>query len=75
MLSRSDRALGSQVYLTLLLSEVVGGKDTVHLKGSKAVLAQQLASDKPLVPSMVPTFVEEMAHPIGFEPMTSAFGV
>ena len=48
-----------QAYLRLLLSEVVVSKDTVRLKGSKAVLAHQLASDKPLVPSMVPTFVEE----------------
>ncbi|WP_422028621.1 recombinase family protein [Pyruvatibacter mobilis] len=48
-----------QAYLRLLLSEVVVGKDTVRLKGSNAVIAHQLASDKPLVPSMVPTFVEE----------------
>lgn len=55
----NDEPKFRQAYLRLLLSEVVVGKDMVRLKGSKAVLAHQAASEKPLVPSMVPTFVEE----------------
>ncbi|MDW3098671.1 MAG: recombinase family protein [Alphaproteobacteria bacterium] len=55
----NDEPKFRQAYLRLLLSEVVVGKDMVRLKGSKVVLAHQAASEKPLVPSMVPTFVEE----------------
>ena len=49
---------GRRAYLHLLLTKIVVHKDGIQISGSKAVLAQQLQTDKPVPPSMVPTFMD-----------------
>ena len=48
-----------KAYLRLLLDNVAVAKDRVRISGRKDVLVYQLTADKPLPPSMVPTFMEE----------------
>ena len=48
-----------RAYLRLMLDKVVVGKDAIRISGPKAVLAHQLTADKPLPPSLVPSFVRE----------------
>jgi site-specific DNA recombinase len=48
-----------KAYLRLLLDNVAVAKDRVRISGRKDVLAYQLTADKPLPPSMVPTFMDE----------------
>ena len=45
-------------YLRLMLDKVVVGKDAIRISGPKSVLAHQLTAEKPLPPSLVPTFVD-----------------
>ena len=40
-----------------MLDKVVVGKDAIRISGPKSVLAHQLTAEKPLPPSLVPTFV------------------
>ena len=47
-----------RAYLRLLLEKVVVGKSDIRISGPKAALAQQLYTDKPVPPSMVPTFMD-----------------
>lgn len=47
-----------RTYLRLMLDKVVVGKNAIRISGPKAVLAHQLTAEKPLPPSMVPTFVD-----------------
>ena len=47
-----------RAYLRLLLDKVVVEARQIRISGPKAVLAQQLATDKPVPPSMVPTFMD-----------------
>ncbi|MFN3934510.1 recombinase family protein [Parvibaculum sp.] len=48
-----------KAYLRLLLDNVAVAKDRVRISGRKDVLAYQLTADKPLPPSMVPTFMDK----------------
>lgn len=48
-----------KAYLRLLLDNVAVAKDRVRISGRKDVLAYQLTAEKPLPPSMVPTFMDE----------------
>jgi len=47
-----------RAYMRLLLEKVVVGKADIRISGPKAALAQQLQTDKPVPPSMVPTFMD-----------------
>ena len=47
-----------RAYLRLMLDKVVVGKDAIRISGPKSVLAHQLTAEKPLPPSLVPTFVD-----------------
>ena len=47
-----------RAYLRLLLDKVVVGKDAIRISGPKAALAQQLTSEKPVAPSMVPIYMD-----------------
>ena len=48
-----------RAYLRLMLDQVVVGEDEIRISGPKTALAQQLAADEPLAPSLVPTFVQD----------------
>ena len=45
-------------YVRLFLSKVTVEEKGIQIAGLKAVLAQQLQTDKPVAPSMVPTFMD-----------------
>jgi hypothetical protein len=47
-----------RAYLRLMLDKVVVGKDSIRISGPKSVVAHQLTAEKPLPPSLVPTFVD-----------------
>lgn len=47
-----------RAYLRLMLDKVVVGKEAIRISGPKSVLAHQLTAEKPLPPSLVPTFVD-----------------
>lgn len=47
-----------KAYLRLLLDNVAVAKNRVRISGRRDVLAYQLTADKPLPPSMVPTFMD-----------------
>ncbi len=47
-----------RAYLRLFLNKIIVDKEGIRISGSKAVLAQQLQTDKPVPPSMVPTFID-----------------
>ena len=53
-----DNPAFRRAYLRLMLDKVVVGKDEIRISGPKAVLAHQLSAEKPLPPSLVPTFVD-----------------
>lgn len=48
-----------RAYMRLTLDKVVVERDAIRISGPKAALAQQLAADNPLPPSLVPTSVQE----------------
>jgi hypothetical protein len=39
-----------------MLEKVIVGKNAIHISGPKTDLAHQLTTEKPLPPSLVPTF-------------------
>lgn len=47
-----------RAYLRTMLKDIVVTEEEIRISGPKAVLAQALSSDRPLAPSMVPTFME-----------------
>ena len=48
-----------RAYIRHFLTEVSVSEDTIRVTGPKAVLAQQLTTEEPLSPSMVPSTVQE----------------
>ncbi len=54
-----DNPAFRRAYLRLMLDKVVVGKAAIRISGPKAVLAHQLTADKPLPPSLVPSFVKD----------------
>tara|TARA_R110002110_G_scaffold44362_1_gene136730 strand:- start:17 stop:1630 length:1614 start_codon:yes stop_codon:yes gene_type:complete len=57
-LRNSDDPAFRRAYMRLLLHKVIVGKDAIQISGPKAALAHQLSTEKPLAPSMVPTFMD-----------------
>jgi site-specific DNA recombinase len=57
-LRSTDNSAFRRAYLRLMLDKVIVGKNAIHISGPKAVLAHHLTAEKPLPPSLVPTFVD-----------------
>jgi len=55
----NDNPAFRRAYLRLMLDKVVVGKDAIRISGPKAVLAHQITADKPVPPSLVPSFVKD----------------
>ena len=57
-LREKDSPKFRRAYIRMMLDKVVVAEDGIRISGPKAVLAQQVSSEKTVSPSMVPTFVQ-----------------